>query len=470
MGVLACALREQVSALVLVVIGLPLGLVLNWRLALVLAGLAIVLGTFTVLVVKRTRPRQGATAPYYTDLAARTSDTLDNVALVQTFARVETEMGGLKDAVGRLLSAQTPALSWWATLGMLTRASTVIAAADPARCRGRAASARLRDRRGDRGLHGPRGVIVGRLVRELAFIDRAVAEMPVLRAFFGVLDRLPVRDRPDAADPGRVRGLVEFKDVSFSYDGMRPAVADVSFTALPGETIAIVGRPGSGKSTALALLHRAFDPQSGVVMIDGMDVRGLSLAGLRRTIGVASEQPLLFDRSVAENLRVGKPTATDAELRDALQRVGAINVIERDLSGLDARLGSGADVSESERQRLSLARVLLKDAPLLILDDATAALDPETEESVQGAMAEAMKGRTTFIVARRLASVRHATRILVFEGGRIVETGTFDDLLKRGGHFAELARSQFKEPMKKAAAPSPSTAATAPSPFRDAAE
>jgi ATP-binding cassette subfamily B protein len=245
---------------------------------------------------------------------------------------------------------------------------------------------------------------------------------------------------------------VEFKDVSFSYDGKRPAVADLSFTALPGETVALVGATGAGKSTALALLHRAFDPQSGTVRVDGMDVRALTLTGLRRNIGVVFQEVLLFNRSIAENLRVGKPDATDDELRAACERAQVLDVIEGLPQGFDTNAGErGRLFSGGERQRLSIARALLKDPPILILDEATSALDALTEARVQAALAEVMKGRTTFVIAHRLATVRNASRILVFQAGRIVESGPFDELIQRGGHFAELARSQFMagEPVKK---------------------
>jgi ATP-binding cassette subfamily B protein len=253
-----------------------------------------------------------------------------------------------------------------------------------------------------------------------------------------------VRDRPDAVDPGRLRGLVEFKDVSFSYDGKRPAVADLSFTALPGETVALVGATGAGKSTALGLLHRVFDPQSGVVKIDGMDIRALTLMGLRRNIGVVFQEVLLFNRSIADNLRVGKPDATEEEMRAACERAQVLDVIERQPEGFETRAGErGRLFSGGERQRLSIARALLKDPPILILDEATSALDAITEARVQAALAEVMKGRTTFVIAHRLATIRNANRILVFESGRIIESGTFDDLMRLGGHFAELAKSQF---------------------------
>jgi ATP-binding cassette subfamily B protein len=270
-------------------------------------------------------------------------------------------------------------------------------------------------------------------------------EAPRLVEFFTVLDAVPaVRDRPDAIDAGRLAGLVEFHDVTFSYDGKRPAVEDLSFTALPGQTIALVGPTGAGKSTAIALLHRAFDPQSGFIKIDGMDVRGLKLAALRRNIGVVFQEALLFNRSIADNMRVGKPDATDEELAQAASRAQALEFIMRSEQGFDANAGErGRMLSGGERQRLSIARALLKDPPILILDEATSALDAVTEAKVNAALDEVMKGRTTFVIAHRLSTIRNATRILVFDGGRVIETGTFDELVANGGRFAEMARAQF---------------------------
>jgi ATP-binding cassette subfamily B protein len=288
-------------------------------------------------------------------------------------------------------------------------------------------------------------LLIGKLEQAVGFANRMVTDAPRLREFFEVLDTTPsVHDRPGAVDPGRLRGLIEFKDVSFSYDGKRPAVADLNFTARPGETIALVGSTGAGKSTALALLHRAFDPQSGGVKIDNIDIRDMTLSGLRRNIGVVFQEVLLFDRSVAENLHVGKPDATEEEMKAACERAQVMDVIERNPEKFQMMAGErGRMFSGGERQRLSIARALLKDPPILILDEATSALDALTEAKIQAALDEVMKGRTTFVIAHRLATIRHANLILVFEGGRIIESGTFDELVGRGGHFAKLASTQF---------------------------
>src|SRR6201987_1668306 len=278
-------------------------------------------------------------------------------------------------------------------------------------------------------------LLISRLEQAAHFANEIVMDAPRIAEFFEVLDTEPaVRDRPDAVDPDRMRGLVEFKDVSFSYDGKRPAVADLTFTALPGETVALVGATGAGKSTALALLHRAFDPQSGTVRIDGKDIRQLTLTSLRHNIGVVFQEVLLFNRSIAENLRVGKPDATDEEMRTACERAQVYDLIERQPQGFDTIAGErGRLFSGGDRQRLSIARALLKNPPILILDEATSALDAVTEAKVQAALTELMKDRTTFVIAHRLSTVRNATRILMFDHGRIIESGTFDELVRKGG-------------------------------------
>jgi ATP-binding cassette, subfamily B, beta-glucan exporter len=449
--------REHFASFITLVVLLPLTLLVNWRYGLLLIVLCCVFAALIALVVGKSERLQSTVERHYTDVAERTSDTLGNIALVQSFARIESEVSGMKKMGDAALAAQIPVLSWWAVTTVITRTSTTLTILSILLL----------------GvwfyLHGLTTVgeivtfisfstlLVGRLEQAVHFANSMVMDAPRLREFFEVLDtEAAVRDRPDAVDPGRLRGLVEFKDVSFSYDGKRPAVIDLTFTALPGETVALVGATGAGKSTALLLLHRAFDPQSGVVRIDGMDVRAITLTGLRRNIGVVFQEVLLFNRSVAENLRVGKPDATEDEMRAACERAQVLDVIERLPQGFETNVGErGRLFSGGERQRLSIARALLKDPPILILDEATSALDALTEARVQAALGEVMKGRTTFVIAHRLATVRNANRILVFEAGRTVESGSFDELMRLGGHFAELARSQFMlgEPARHEHAP-----------------
>lgn len=451
--------REHLAALVSLVVLLPLSLLLNWRLAAPLIILCLLFAAMTWLVLRRTEALQGSVEGHYTALAERASDALGNVALVQSFARIEAEVTGFKDIVDNLLKAQVSVLSWWAIVAVLTRSSTTLTVLVIfligvwLHIQGLASIGEIVT------FMGFAALLIGRLEQAVSFGNRIFQEVPRLQEFFAVLDTVPgVRDHPNAIDPGRLRGLVEFKDVSYSYDGKRPAVADLTFTALPGETIALVGSTGAGKSTALSLLHRAFDPQSGTIKVDGMDVRSLTLAALRRNIGVVFQEALLFNRSIAENLRVGRAEATDEEMKSAAVRAQALEFIEREPNGFQTHVGErGRSLSGGERQRLSIARALIKDPPILILDEATSALDASTERKLQQALQEVMKGRTTFIIAHRLATVRNATRIVVFEGGRIIETGGFNDLMKRGGRFAELAKAQFMTPAQVASAGKPPT-------------
>jgi len=437
--------RDNLSSLISLFVLLPVSLFINWRLALLLIVLCIVFAALTALIVRKTETLQSTVEQHYSDLAERASDTLGNIALVQSFSRLETEVAELRHVVERLLSAQMPVLSWWALANVLTRTATtltvlaIIIAGTLLTIQGKATVGEMVT------FMNFAGLIIARLEHSVAFINSVVSEAPTLREFFTVWDTVPsIRDHPDAVDPGRLRGLVEFKHVSFSYDGKRMAVEDLSFTAMPGETIALVGATGAGKSTAIALLHRAFDPQSGQIEIDGTDIRKFKLSALRRNIGVVFQEALLFNRSITENLLVGKPNATDAEILDAVERAQALEFIERKSAGFGDSVGErGRALSGGERQRLSIARALLKDPPILILDEATSALDADTEGKVMRALDEVMKGRTTFVIAHRLSTVRKASRILVFHQGRIVEKGTFDELVAAGGRFARLAKQQF---------------------------
>jgi ATP-binding cassette subfamily B protein len=437
--------REHLAAFVFIALLLPVSLLLNWRLALPLIILCAAFTALTVVVIRTAFAMQREVERHYSDLAETAADALGNVALVQSYARIDLEVSGLRSLVNSLLRAQMPVLSWWAIAAVLTRSGTtltmlvILLVGTYLKLVGEASVGQIVS------FMSIAGLLITRLEQAVSFSNRLFVDVPKLADFFDVLDTVPaVRNRAGAVDPGRLRGLVEFKDVSFSYDGKRSAVTDLSFTALPGERVALVGPTGSGKSTALALLHRVFDPQSGFITVDGMDIRGLTLSGLRHNIGVVFQETLLFNRSIAENLRVGKPDATDAELREAAMRAQALEFIERNAEGFEARVGErGRLMSGGERQRLAIARALLKDPPILILDEATSALDPLTEARLNMALDEVMKGRTTFVIAHRLATIREATRILVFQNGRIIDAGTFDELEAKGGFFAELVHAQF---------------------------
>ncbi|HMK42150.1 MAG TPA: glucan ABC transporter ATP-binding protein/ permease [Methyloceanibacter sp.] len=437
--------REDLVALASILVLVPMSLYLNWQLGLLLIGLCLVFVLLNVWVLRRTDSLQRAVERYYSDLAEHASDTLGNVALVQSFTRVELEVRSLRNVVDRLLGAQIPVLSWWALVSTLTKAATTLTMLAIL------ILGIVLFSRGATTVGGIvmfmsfAGMLIQRLEQAARFISRLFMDAPRLREFFGVLDLSSgVRNRKHAVTLDEVRGEVRFEHITFAYDAKMPAVEDLTFTAEPGEVVALVGATGAGKSTAMALLYRVYEPQSGTIRIDGRDIRNIKLACLRRNIGVIFQEPLLFNRSIADNLRVGNPEATEADIRRALERAQAIEFVERHEGGLNAVVGErGRALSGGERQRLSIARALLKDPPILILDEATSALDAATEAKVTAALDETMKGRTTFVIAHRLATVRRATRILVFDHGRIVESGTFDQLVAQGGIFAGLAKAQF---------------------------
>ncbi|MGE4457886.1 MAG: lipid A export permease/ATP-binding protein MsbA [Stenotrophomonas sp.] len=264
---------------------------------------------------------------------------------------------------------------------------------------------------------------------------------------FVVLD---AQDEPDAGTRGlqRAEGLLEFRDVTARYPGQaRPAMEGVSFVARPGTVTAIVGRSGSGKSTLIKLIPRFYEPESGQILLDGHPVQEYRLADLRRQIALVGQQVVLFDGSIAQNIAYGELQGRSAEqLEQAIAGANAREFVEQLPQGVDAQVGAkGGRLSGGQRQRLAIARAMLKDAPILILDEATAALDNESERLVQDALQRLMPDRTTLVIAHRLSTIEHADQVLVMDQGRIVERGTHQELLALGGLYEHLYRMQFRE-------------------------
>ncbi|MFL5818318.1 MAG: ABC transporter ATP-binding protein [Conexibacter sp.] len=265
-----------------------------------------------------------------------------------------------------------------------------------------------------------------------------------LRSAFDLLETEPeIDERPDALPLERVRGAVAFEHVDFAYRGRHGTLRDVTFEVAPGQCVAIVGPTGAGKSTLLSLLTRFYDPAAGRVLLDGHDVRDLQLQALRAQISVVLQEPLLFSASIRDNIRYGRLSASDEEVEAAARAANAHDFVAALPKGYDTRLGErGALLSGGERQRISVARAFLKDAPLLILDEPTSSIDSKTEAVILDALARLIRGRTTFVVAHRLSTVRDANLILVVDHGQVVEQGTHAQLLARGGLYAELFDAQ----------------------------
>lgn len=263
---------------------------------------------------------------------------------------------------------------------------------------------------------------------------------------FETLDTRPeIVDAPDAVHLPTVRGEVEFRDVTFGYDPENPVLHDISFHVAPGEIIAIVGPSGAGKSTIVNLLARFYDVNEGAVLVDGYDVRRVRLESMRRHIGMVTQETILFSVSLKENIRYGRKDATDEQVIAAAKSADLHNFIMELPEGYETKIGEdGIKLSGGQKQRMSIARAILADPRILILDDATSALDSHTEANVQAALAELMQGRTSFVIAHRLSTIMNADRILVVNDGRIVDFGTHTDLVNRPGIYRDLYQEQFK--------------------------
>jgi len=291
-------------------------------------------------------------------------------------------------------------------------------------------------------------LIAAQPMRSLGNVNAILQQgLAAAERIFAVIDRAPeITEAPGAVPLAVTRGEVRFDAVSFTFPDGTAALREVSFTVEGGRTVALVGRSGSGKSTLFNLVPRLYDASAGMVAIDGQDVRAVTLSSLRDAVAVVSQDVVVFADTAAANIRFGRPEASDAEVEAAARAAAAHEFIARLPQGYATPLGDGGTrLSGGERQRLSLARAILKNAPVLLLDEATSALDAESEHLVQAALERLAEGRTTLVIAHRLATVRGADRIVVLDQGRVVETGTHADLIARDGTYAMLYRLQFQD-------------------------
>jgi ATP-binding cassette subfamily B protein len=263
---------------------------------------------------------------------------------------------------------------------------------------------------------------------------------------FEILDaRSEVRDAPGAPPLGAVHGRVVFEDVSLAYFGRERVLAGISFEAEPGQVIALVGTTGSGKTSVVNLIPRFYDPTGGRILVDGTDIRGVTLASLRAQVGIVLQDTTLFATTVRENLRFGRPAASEHEVVAAAKAAQAHDFITAMPEGYDTVVGEKGDtLSGGQKQRVAIARALLQDPRILILDDATASVDTETEQLIQQALQRLMEGRTTFVIAHRIGTIRRADQILVLDGGRVVARGTHSRLLASCGVYVDICNRQLR--------------------------
>jgi ATP-binding cassette, subfamily B, beta-glucan exporter len=445
-------LREQLTAIAGIIVLVPTAISMNATMALILGALAAAYLAFNILVVRKTSDGQAAVEQYHNNVYGRVGDVLGNVTVVQSYSRLAAEMQAMRTIVSELLAAQYPVLTWWGLLTVLTRAAATVTMVAIF------AVGAVLAQRGE--------ITVGEIVAFVAFANLLITKLdllsgfavrvfqyaPTLRSFFDLLDATAdVKEKPDAKPLENVRGDVRYDNVTFRFRNSDQGIFDVGLEAMAGQTVALVGPTGAGKTTTLALLQRLRTPDAGRILVDGTDIGEVTLNSLRRNIAVVFQDAGLFNRSIAENIRIGRPEATEEQIIHAATLAEANDFILRKPGGYSFIIGErGASLSGGERQRIAIARAILKDAPILILDEATSALDVETESRIKRALDRLRAGRTTFIIAHRLSTVANADTILVLDGGRIVERGSFRELVASRGLFARLvAEGGFTEPESK---------------------
>jgi len=439
-------LREHLATLLSIVVLLPVALSMNWKLALLMIGLMASFALFNVFTMRRTDDAQHRVERLHHEIAERAGDVLSNALVVQSFTRHAAEVADLRALTERVLAEQYPVLRGWAWLSVATRsASTLTIVAifllgASLNGKGEVSVGNIVT------FSGFALTLIGRLEQFAGFISGMFFQAPALRDFFAVLDApsslAETTGKPDLA---RVSGDVVFDQVSFAYEQDRSALHSLSFRVPAGSTVALVGPTGAGKTTALSLLYRAYEPCGGRITVDGIDIREVSVNSLRRQIAVVFQDPSLLYRSIADNIRLGNPDASQDLLEATARDAEAHDFIVVKPEGYGTLVAErGRSLSGGERQRVAIARAMLKNAPILILDEATSALDNATEARIQRALQRLAKGRTTFVIAHRLTTVRGADQILVLKDGRLVEQGKYDELVHRGGLFAALeAQGEF---------------------------
>lgn len=441
-GVWLPLFREQIANGAALLFLVPVAIQLNWRLAILLGAIVAVYAGMNLLVIANTSTEQSKVEDQFMSFSGHAGDLVGNVTVLQSFLAVTLEMRSVRSSLDQLLAIQYPVLNWWAASSVLTRGASSIAIV-AIFAYGAALASMGEATIGDIvAFIGFTTLLIGRLDQTTNFLMGLFMKAPTLVQFFSILDERPeIIDRPDAQPLVVGAGRVVFENVTFRYPRGSGGVIGLDFVAEPGETIAIIGATGSGKSTALALLTRAYDPESGRILVDGQDIRDVTLSSLRGSIGVVFQDPALFSRSIAENIAIGRPGASIEEIEAAARTAGALDFIVRKEHGFESVLGDkGQGLSGGERQRIAVARAILKDAPLLILDEATSALDVATELRIQDALDRLREGRTTFVIAHRLSTIRGADKIILLDHGRVAESGTYEELAKRGGIFTALIR------------------------------
>ncbi|WP_027668545.1 glucan ABC transporter ATP-binding protein/ permease [Rhizobium leguminosarum] len=436
-------MRNHLSTVIALALLIPTAMSMDLRLSAVLMVLAIAYWLIGRVVMSRTKDGQASVENHYHTVFSHVSDSISNVSVLHSYNRIEAETRALKSFADRLLEAQYPVLDWWAIASALNRMASTIAMM-VVLIIGTMLVQAGQLRVGDViAFIGFANLLIGRLDLMRQFATQIFEARSKLEEFYALEDS--VREREEPAGNGEikdVKGAIEFRDVSFGFGNSSQGLHNVSFSVKAGQTVAIVGPTGAGKTTLVNLLQRVYEPQGGKILVDGTDITKVTRKSLRRHIATVFQDAGLLNRSISDNIRLGREGASEEEMRRAAEAAAAADFIETREDRYDTHVGErGNKLSGGERQRIAIARAILKDAPILVLDEATSALDVETEARVKAAIDNLRENRTTFIIAHRLSTVREADMVLFLDDGRVVEQGSFDELSHSNGRFAALLRA-----------------------------
>ncbi len=436
-------MRQHLSTAVALVLLVPTALTLDLRMSMVLMVLGALYFCIGRLVMRKTKQGQASVEQHYHTVFAHVTDAVSNVSVLQSYNRIGHETETLKRYVRNLLDAQYPVLDWWALASALHRLSSTISMMVVLLI-GSYLVMHGQLRIGDViAFTGFATLLISKLDQISAFVNQISEARAKLEDFYRMEDSArEVREPAGLRELGGVTGHVRFDNVGFEFPNSGQGVDDVSFEVQAGQTVAIVGPTGAGKTTLINLLQRVFTPQRGRILIDGIDTRTVTSRSLRHSIATVFQDAGLLNRSIEDNIRIGRAEATYDEIHAAADAAVAQDFILSKCGGYDTVVGErGGQLSGGERQRIAIARAVLKNAPILVLDEATSALDVETEDRVKQAIDELRRGRTTFIIAHRLTTVRDADLVVFMDKGRVVEMGGFAELSLRNGRFAALLRA-----------------------------
>lgn len=436
-------MRQHLSTAVALALLIPTAISMDLRMSMVLMGLGVLYVGIGRLVMKRTKAGQAAVERHYHKVFAHVTDSVSNVAVLQSYNRLGHEADTLRRYVKNLLDAQNPVLDWWAMANALHRLSSTISMMVVLLI-GAYLVTHGQLKIGDViAFTGFATLLIARLDQMSAFANQISEARAKLEDFYHLEDSAADAAEPDGLrDLTNVTGHIRFENVGFEFGNSGQGIDDVSFEVQAGQTVAIVGPTGAGKTTLINLLQRVFSPSHGRILIDGIDTRTVTRKSLRHSIATVFQDAGLLNRSIEDNIRVGRAEATYDEVHAAANAAAAQDFILAKSAGYDTVVGErGGQLSGGERQRIAIARAVLKDAPILVLDEATSALDVETEDRVKEAIDELRRNRTTFIIAHRLTTVRDADLVVFMDKGKVVEMGGFAELSLRNGRFASLLRA-----------------------------